>query len=145
MLHSEHIQTIEIYHKHSEHASILRMSKTWNNFQVGDVLISYYMDHNGKKSTLRHVSDKCPTPKKFQIVYKDKLGMPWLRHIRVAGGLGDKIFAMSFYHSTYVFVVDPIYIDSMLLNFKYDPRQEYKNFKKEQTIDTKQKKDRCIS
>ena len=109
-------------------AMFIKKYREWN-FSVGDVLIQMQSDSD-KKLQVSNVSDKCPVPKKFQVIHIDELGFPWVRQISVSGGLGVAMYCLANYNvHLNKFVVDPRQTEAILLGHRYDPRLEYRHFR----------------
>jgi hypothetical protein len=120
------IKTIERFHEHDYLALALKSIKEWKDIDIGEVLVQ--RDLSNKK--LVQVSGTCKVPRKYKVVYKCELGIPWVKQISVRGGLGVKLYPLThFLPHRYIFEIDPEKIDSMLLGNKYDPRIEYKRMR----------------
>lgn len=109
---------------------LIQMKEVWK-FNVGDVLIRYRMTSGDMPIDL--ISDICPIPRKFRVVFIDDLGMIWIKQLSVRGGLGDKIIPIveGWSNGKYKYAVDPEQIDSILLGYTYDPRVEYRKMRDE--------------
>lgn len=112
------------------HAKLLRHYNSWLNFETDDVLVRYRIDNEGKER-IDTVSENCSVPKKFKIVYIDKdIRCPWVKNVNVRGGLGSKLYCLT-ESSGYVYKVDPEYLDCFLIGAKYDPRAQYRSWRRE--------------
>jgi len=109
---------------------LIQMKEAWK-FDIGDVLIRHRMTSSDMLIDL--ISDVCPIPRKFKVVFIDDLGMIWIKQLSVRGGLGDKIIPMveGWSNGKYKYAVDPEQIDSILLGYTYDPRIEYRKMRNE--------------
>ncbi len=125
------LQDIENFKQNHPTGRLLAELRNVWQFQVGDVLIRHKVE--GTSSDLDVVSDACPIPKKFRVMFIDELGMPWIKQLSVRGGLGSKLMAMAdaWSNGKYRYSVDPELVDSILLGYKYDPRIEYKKMRDE--------------
>jgi hypothetical protein len=125
------LKEIEAFKAHSPMGRLLvEMRDIWK-FSVGDVLIRHKMIEDSRDVDM--VSDACPVPKKFRVMYIDDLGVPWIKQLSVRGGLGTKLTNLieAWGSGRYRYSVDPEQIDSILLGYKYDPRIEYKRLRNE--------------
>lgn len=124
------IKDIEAFKQSPTGRLLLEIRDAWK-FSTGDVLVRYKIDGDSKDIDL--VSDVCPIPKKFRVMYIDDLGIPWIKQLSVRGGLGTKLMSLadSWNHGRYKYTVDPEQADSILLGYKYDPRIEYKRLRNE--------------
>ena len=125
------IKDIESFKVHHPIGRLLVEIKDAWKFAVGDVLVRYKMTPNDRE--IDQVSDACPVPKKFRVMYIDDLGVPWVKQLSVRGGLGTKLMSLvdAWGSGKYRYVVDQEQIDSILLGYKYDPRIEYKRLRDE--------------
>jgi hypothetical protein len=125
------LKDIEAFKTHSLIGRLLvEMRDVWK-YAIGDVLVRYKMTENSKDLDL--VSDVCPVPKKFRVMYIDDLGIPWIKQLSVRGGLGTKLINLTeaWCNGRYRYCVDQEQIDSILLGYKYDPRIEYRKLRNE--------------
>jgi hypothetical protein len=122
------IESFRIYHEIG--LLLVEIKEAWK-FTIGDVLVRYKVISNDQEIDL--VSDVCPVPKKFRVMYIDDLGIPWVKQLSVRGGLGTKLMNLvdAWGSGKYKYAVDPEQIDSILLGYKYDPRIEYRRMRKE--------------
>ena len=126
MLTESDITRIKEYHTFSEYASVIRMANESQEFQEGDVLVSYHRSIDGDTDTIRIISTSCPIPKKFQVVHIDSTGRRWVKQIKANGKFHAEINCLVFYHAVYRFEIDPDRIKAMLFDIEYDPRRDYK-------------------
>lgn len=123
----------EIEHFKTHHPTgrlLVEIKEAWK-FSVGDILVRYLIDSKDKSLDL--ISEVCPVPKKFRVMYIDDLGIPWVKQLSVRGGLGTRLASLvdSWSFGKYRYIVDPEQTDSILLGYKYDPRIEYKRLRDE--------------
>lgn len=125
------IKEIEAFKSHSPTGMLLTEIRDVWKFSVGDVLIRHKVFLDSRNIDL--VSDACPVPKKFRVMYIDDLGIPWIKQLSVRGGLGTKLSNLveAWCNGRYRYSVDPEQIDSILLGYKYDPRSEYRRLRNE--------------
>lgn len=125
------LKEIEAFKAHTPTGRLLVEIRDAWKFTVGDVLVRYKM--NGDSRDLDIVSDACPVPKKFRVMYIDDLGIPWVKQLSVRGGLGIKLANLTdaWGNGRYRYFVDPEQIDSILLGYRYDPRIEYRRMRNE--------------
>ena len=120
-------QEIKRHLDHHPHASMLREFLSWKHFSVGDVLIQIDRDHDNR---VTQVSEVCKVPRKFKVLYIDELGVPWVKHVSVRGGLGRKIRPLTDMMPTrYTFEIDPEKFEAEMFGYRYDPRIEYKRMR----------------
>lgn len=125
------IKDIEAFKAHNPVGRLLLEIRDVWKFAVGDVLIRYRINEDGREIDM--VSDVCPVPKKFRVMHIDDLGIPWVKQLSVRGGLGTKLASLveAWSQGKYRYAVDPEQIDSILLGYKYDPRIEYRKLRNE--------------
>lgn len=124
------LSDIKNFLENSPHAKAIREYNRWK-FEVGDVIIRYTKSYDGTKSP-DMVSQTCPVPKKYRVVYIDELNVPWVKQVLVRGGLGSKLFCLLNYNNpNSTWELDPEQVDASLLGYKYDPRVEYKRMRTE--------------
>ena len=112
------------------HAKLIRNYKNWLNFKEGDVLIRYRIDHEGNER-IDNVSEVCPVPKKFKIVFVDEeIKSPWVKNVNVRGGLGTRLYCLT-ESQGFIYQVDPELVDCILMGARYDPRAQYRNWRRE--------------
>ena len=128
-LKANEIKAVERFMETHPHANLLRQYVSWKNFEAGDVLIRYRSDHEGN-ARVDHVSEQCKVPKKFKVMFVDEeLGLPWVKNVNVRGGLGSKLYCLT-ESVGYSYVVDPECLECELLGVKYDPRAQYREWRK---------------
>lgn len=126
----EELKEIEHFANNHPTGRLLTEMKSWN-FQTGDVLIRHIKASDGTRA-VDVVSDSCPVPKKYRVIYIDSLGLPWIKQLSVRGGLGEKIYCLATVDANrYSYQVDPEQLEAILLGYKYDPRVEYKRMRTE--------------
>ena len=121
------IEDIKKFHSHSPQSRMIREYQSWK-FNVDDVLIRTSHDFNND-SVIDKVSESCPVPKKFRVLFIDELGIPWVKQLSVRGGLGNKMYCLMNYVSNYHWEVDPEQVEAVILGYKYDPRAEYRRMR----------------
>lgn len=106
------------------------------DFKVGDYLIRLIRDFypNGQpKGDWRvvKISPKSPINKKFKVVYVDKYGVPYVKHIKVNGELGGIICMASMNFQQSKFEPDPEHMDHIILDGgdNFEPLATYKESK----------------
>lgn len=104
---------------------LLSEMKHWG-FQVGDTLVRYIKQADGSLK-IENVSDVCPVPRKFRVVFVDELGVPWIKQLSVRGGLGQTLYCMAQHNARlYRYKVDPEQVEASILGVQYNPRREYR-------------------
>jgi len=123
-LKSEEIKLVNSFIIHHPSAKMIRHYREWQHLKENDVLIRDRMD-----GTLDKVSEQCDVPKKFKVIHIDELGFPWVKNINVRGGLGTKLYNLS-ESLTFTYKIDTEQLDCLLLGGKYDPRAQYREWRK---------------
>ena len=108
-------------------AKLLREAQTWH-YNVGDVLIRYTINENGRL-TPQLISNSILIPIKYRVVYVDELGVPWVKRISVSKGLGTALRNLAEMSVNSTFRIDPQQINAQLLETSYDPRDEYREYR----------------
>lgn len=123
-------EAIKMFLTHHPQAKILRQYQDWLHFKTGDILIRYRINNEGKER-IDPVSAECSVPKKFKIVYIDpETKIPWVKNVNVRGGLGSRIYSLT--ESTgFVYQPDPEAVDAILMGTRYDPRAQYRSWRRE--------------
>lgn len=124
------IEDIKKFHLQSPQSKIVKEYLSWK-FNIGDVLVRTATTFNNNETIIDKVSESCPVPKKFRVLYIDELGIPWVKQLSVRGGLGNKMYCLMNYVNNYSWKIDPEQIDAVLLGYKYDPRAEYRRMRNE--------------
>lgn len=92
-----------------------------SQFEVGDVLIKMinqnYWDEDEKRTYKPEmVSEKSRCNRKYQCVYVDELGVPWLKVIKINGELGDNLICAADQDPSFSFwAADPDYAEHLIL------------------------------
>lgn len=124
------IEAISMFLLNHPHAKLIRNYLDWLNFKVGDVLIRYRIDNEGNER-VDNVSADCNIPKKFKVVYIDnEVKCPWVKNVCVRGGLGTKLYCLT-ESAGYIYKIDPEVMDCILMGVNYDPRAQYRNWRRE--------------
>lgn len=124
----EELKDVERFAKDHPTGRLLSQMKSWG-FSIGDVLVRTKVNHDGvpEVDTVNGIDD---VPKKYKVVYIDDIGVPWIKQISVRGGLGSKMYCLALMDiNVYSYKIDPEQLEAMLLNYRYDPRIEYKKMR----------------
>lgn len=109
----------------------------FKKFNLGDVLIAWGGDEESKQKLLNSYG----VPRKFQVVYVSKQGIPYIAEISTSGNILKPLISMipsALYSDKYAhiepydveishqfydayFELDPHYVDCMILNVPYNP------------------------
>ena len=100
-------------------ASILHALNSVTIFKIGDFLVAR---HNDSKKEL--VTNSYGAVKKYQVVFVDRLGIPYIKELSKTGvpagaiipSLSFSTYGRGVMTSRYLFEVDPEYIDSIILD-----------------------------
>jgi hypothetical protein len=117
---------IERFKKEHPLGKFLTEYMTWK-FAIGDVILRYRTDSDGA-IVYDNVSETCQIVKKYRVVHVDSLGIPWVKQLRVRGGMGNKLYCIA-NMTGWSFKVDPEQLDALILGYQYDPRIEYKKMR----------------
>ena len=129
-LNGKNLQEVEHFLAVNSKVEIIREYKALQGIDVGDVLVRYSKRQGMISRTSEIVSKSCPISTKYQVVFMDAEGMIWLKQICVKGGLARNIINPIAHADSWHYAVDPRQLDSILLGIEYDPRAEYKEFRK---------------
>ena len=129
ILKANEIEAVEKFITNHPYARLIKNYKEWLDFKAGDVLIRYRFENNmvGK---IDFVSERCRVPKKFKVIYIDEIGCPWVKNVNVRGGLGNKLYNL-IESPAYVYKTDPELMDCLIMDAKYDPRAQYRDWRRE--------------
>jgi hypothetical protein len=129
-LNGKNLQEIEQFLAVNPKVEIIREYKALQGIEVGDVLVRYSKRSGTTARTAEIVSNSCPITTKYQVVFLDSEGTIWLKQICVKGGLARNLINPLIHADSWHYAVDPRQLDSVLLGIEYDPRAEYKEFRK---------------
>jgi hypothetical protein len=125
----EELKDVERFAKEHPTGRLLTQMKSWG-FSLGDVLVRYRKNIEDGSIELDTVNGIDNVPKKYKVVFIDDLDVPWIKQLSVRGGLGNKLYCLATLDTdTYQYKVDPEQLEAALLNYKYDPRIEYKRMR----------------
>ena len=130
------IEKIAWFKEFDEKGRLFEELQTNWNFTVGDVLIRY-LGHRfeGEEKQVDLISTACPVPRKYRVMHIDKFGLPWVKTLSMSGGMGATVNPLCnlWRDGHYEFVVDPEQVDSIILGYQYDPRDEYRKMRQRNT------------
>jgi len=123
-LKTQETKTVRLFLDNHPSAKMIQNYRQWLQLKENDVLVRDRMD-----GAVDMVSEQCSVPKKFKVIHIDELGFPWVKNINVRGGLGTKLYNLS-ESPAFTYKVDPEQLDCLLLGGKYDPRAQYREWRK---------------
>lgn len=130
LLSSKNLKDIEALRATSPKLLIIKEYKNLLGLKIGDVLIRFPKRDGVELKDVNTVTLTCKVPNKFKVVFIDQDGVPWLKQIQVKGGLAKNIVNPVMHAEVWSYKIDPRQTESIILDIKYDPREEYKTFRK---------------
>ena len=129
-LNGKNLKDIEQFLATHPKVEIIREFNALQGIEIGDVLIRYSKRQGVISKTPEIVSKACPITTKYQVVFIDNEKLVWLKQICVKGGLAKNLVNPLIHAESWHYAVDPRQLDAVLLGIVYDPRAEYREFRR---------------
>jgi hypothetical protein len=117
-----------------QYEAILRTLESAKQFNLGDYMVLYVSDYQGK---MQLQNNSYGAPIKYKVVFTDAQGVPFIKKVNKKGEPMGRLYSCvgtvnddyRMMNQSFQFELDPDFADSILLQDGYDPSQLHKTKK----------------